>query len=78
MINDPLKQNLTGVEFFEIKEVVIYEYHLLSNGEGKPTEVHMKIEINDFPYPVIMRMKSARIMDELIVAMITHRKRVFD
>lgn len=76
-LSDSKKQNLTGVEFFEINEVSIVEYHPLANGQGEPTEAHMNIDIKGFSHPVIMRMKSGKVMDELIVAMITHRRRVF-
>ncbi len=69
--------NLTGVEFFDIEEILVAEFHPLPNGEGSPTQVHLNCRIAGFPGAVIMRFKSGRPIDELIVSLMTHRKAVF-
>ena len=70
-------RNLTGVEFYEIDEITVYEYHPLPNGEGEPTQVHLSCKLVGGPAAFVIRMKSGRPIDELIVSLITHRKRVF-
>lgn len=69
--------NLTGVEFYEIDDITVYEFHPLPDGEGDPTQVHLSCRLTGFPAAFVMRMKSGRSVDELIVALITHRKAVF-
>lgn len=70
-------RNLAGTEYFAIKEIEVFEYLPLPDGEGDPTEVHMMITIEDFPYPIVMRFHSRRACDELIVALMTHSKAVW-
>ncbi len=73
----PKLRNVQGVEYFQVNEIAVREYHPLPDGQGEPTEVHMCIDIVGFPGEVVCRLKSGRATDELIVALITHRKRVF-
>ncbi len=70
---DPV--NLAGVEFFEIEKISVHEFHELS--EGLPSQVHLWFTVAGTPYPYVVRFKSGRGIDELIVALMTHRKAVF-
>jgi hypothetical protein len=69
--------NTEGMKFYEIEEISVNEWHPLPNGEGKPTQVHMMVKLADNEYPLVMRFKSARPVDELIMALITHRNGVW-
>ena len=69
--------NLAGVNFFDIKEISVNEYCILPNGRGKPDQVHLWIEIEGFPHPVIMRFKSRPTMDELVVDLIAAANNVW-
>ena len=69
--------NVAGMKFFEIKEISVNEWHPLPNGEGSPEQVHLRLEVMDIPYPFVLRFKSRRPMDELIVALITHANNVW-
>ena len=69
--------NLAGVEFFEIKEIDVTEFHELSDAQGKPSEVHLWITMDVLDTPFIMRFHSPGGLDQLIVALMTHRKRVW-
>jgi len=70
-------RNVTGVAFYDIKEISVNEWHCLPDGQGEPEQVHMWIQLAGVPHPMVMRFKSGRTMDELIVALITHRRAVF-
>lgn len=76
---DPV--SLQGTESFEVESEVesieVLEYHPLANGEAKPTQVHLWMGIAGSDQPFAMRFRSGRPIDELIVALITHRKAVF-
>jgi len=69
--------NTTGMKFFEIKQISVNEWHALLDGEGKPEQVHLWLDIEDIPYPFVMRFKSRRPVDELIVALIAHANNVW-
>jgi len=69
--------NVAGMKFYEIKAISVNEWHPLPNGSGKPEQVHLMIEIEDIPYPFVLRFKSRRPIDELIVALITHANNVY-
>ena len=73
----PKPVNLEGVEFYELEEILVYEFHPLPDGKGKPTQVHMGCRIKGFPASFVVRLKSARAVDELIVSLMTHRNGVF-
>ncbi len=73
----PKPVNLAGVEFYELDEIEVGEFHPLPNGEGDPTQVHLNCRLKGFPAAFVVRFKSGRAVDELIVALITHRKGVF-
>jgi hypothetical protein len=69
--------NTDGMKFFEIKSISVNEWHSLPDGQGKPEQVHLWLDIEDIPYPFVMRFKSRRPVDELIVALITHANGVW-
>lgn len=69
--------NLEGMSFFEVESISVNEWHRLPDGQGRPEQVHMFIQLKDVGIPIVMRFKSGKPMDELIVALITHRKAVF-
>jgi hypothetical protein len=65
------------MKYFEVKNISVNEYHPLPDGQGKPEQVHLWMEIEDIPHPFVMRFKSRRPVEELIVALITHANRVW-
>ena len=70
--------NLLGQEYIPVESIEVLEYHPLPDGEGPPTEVHLWLKIEgaeDTPFAI--RFHSPRSVDELIVALITHRKAVW-
>ena len=69
--------NITGLSFFEVKSISVNEWHPLPDGQGKPEQVHLWIELDGFPPPLVLRFHSPRAVDELIVALMTHRKSVW-
>ncbi len=69
--------NVAGMEFYEVKQIDVTEFHELSDGQGKPSEVHLWIAMEGLETPFIMRFHSPGGLDQLIVAFMTHRKRVW-
>lgn len=74
-IDEP--RNLEGVVFLDIKQWSVNEYHPLPDGQGKPTQVHMWIEVDGFPHPLAIRFHTRRGIDELIMALRKHRDNVW-
>ncbi|KKM68340.1 hypothetical protein LCGC14_1461950 [marine sediment metagenome] len=78
MYEDQRPVNLVEQEFFPISSITVHEYHSLPDGKGPPTEVHLWLKIEgaeDTPFAI--RFHSPRRIDELIVALMTHRKAVW-
>lgn len=69
--------NVEGMKFLEVEEIVVNEYHELPDGKGDPTQVHLWLRLVNFPHPLIVRFRSRRPVDELIVALMTHSKAVW-
>jgi hypothetical protein len=69
--------NVASMKFFEIKQISVNEWHPLPDGKGKPKQVHLWLDIEGIPYPFVLRFKSRRPVDELIVALITHANHVW-
>ena len=69
--------NYAGMKFAEIQNISVNEWHPLPNGEGSPTQLHVWVELEDFPYPMIIRFKSRRPVDSFIVALMTHANAVW-
>lgn len=70
---DPI--NLAGIEYMDIESIVVAEFHAEEDGQGGADpermlgaeQVHLIINIRDFPYPIIMRFKSKAGIDKHIV-----------
>jgi len=81
MPNERVEERKNLVEFdavIELEELRINEYHPLPDGQGKPTEVHLALTPKGKRGVVmIMRMKSRRVVDELIEALEHHRDSVW-
>lgn len=69
--------DLAGVALKEISEISLANYYPRPNCEGAPTQVHMLIWLKGNEIPLTMRMKSGRVLDELIAGLQKHRKEVF-
>ena len=69
--------NTAGMAFFEITKITVFEWHKLPDGQGKPEQLHLEIEIAGFPHPFIARFKSRRPVDELIVGLMAHVNNVW-
>ena len=73
-----IPENLAGQEFYKIESIEVLEYHPEPDGVGEPTEVHLWLKIEGAEdTPFVIRFHSPRGVDELIVALITHRKAVW-
>jgi len=73
----PKAINTAGMKFVAIKSISVNEWHPLPDGQGKPEQVHLWIQMEDSDIPFVMRFKSPKPVDELIVALITHRNGVW-
>jgi hypothetical protein len=69
--------NTAGMKYFEVESIGVFEWHSLSDGQGKPEQVHLIMRMTGYDPPVIMRFKSRRPVDELIMALITHSNGVW-
>ncbi len=70
--------NLIGQQFYPIESIQVLEYHPLPDGQGLPTEVHLWLKVEgatDTPFAI--RFHSPGVVDELIVALMTHRNSVW-
>ena len=76
-LDDITPKNLAGDKYFEVKSIEVTEWHSLPNGEGKPEQEHLIIELENCPYPLVMRFKSRKPVDSLIVALITHANSIW-
>jgi hypothetical protein len=71
------RDNLAGFKFCDIEEISINEYHPLPNGEGKPTQVHMLIQVKGIKTPFIMRFKSPETLGKVVAALQEHSGNVW-
>lgn len=69
--------NVAGVQFFEVKELSVNEWHPLADGKGQPEQVHLWLEVEGIEHPFVMRFKNRRPIDHLIMALITHANNVW-
>lgn len=69
--------NLAGVEFYEITDLSIREYHAGAGGKGAPEELLLWIELAGLPLPLVMRFKTAEPVDALIESLTVHRNHVW-
>lgn len=70
-------QNLAGVEFYEITDLSIREYHAEADGKGAPEALLLWIELAGSPLPFVMRFKTAAPVDSLIESLTLHRNHVW-
>lgn len=59
----------------EIIEMRTAEY--VEGGQEQPSELHFILEVKGFPYPLVLRMKSAEPVDELIEGLKDHRRSIW-
>lgn len=70
--------NLTGTMFYEVDNITVFEFYPLDDGQGEPTQLHLSLTIQGAEdTPFVIRFRSPRGVDELIVALMTHRKNVW-
>lgn len=69
--------NLTGLGYYEVESIEITEFHPLPDGQGAPTQVHVVITLTELDYPLTLRIKSRRVCEEIIHALMTHSKAVW-
>ena len=69
--------NTAGMSFFEITNISVNEWHPLPDGQGPPTQVHLLCQLAGVSHAMVMRFRSPKAVDELIVALITHRRSVW-
>lgn len=69
--------NLADMKFIEVESISVNEWHRLPNGQGKPEQVHLWIKLSDAPATMVLRFRSPKAVDNLIVALMTHRKSVW-
>ena len=78
--DDQSPTNLAGIEYIPVHKIDVAEFHEENDGKGNPTAVllmlHIGEEEDNFPR-FIMRIKSRKTCDELIVALMTHSKAVW-
>jgi hypothetical protein len=79
MSNEPPFVNMSELKIVEIAGIRVNEFHPLPNGQGDPTEVHLMLQLRgvDPRQRLALRMKSRRVVDELIAALETHRDNVW-
>lgn len=59
----------------EITEMRTAEY--VDADQEQPSELHFILEVKGFPYPLVLRMKSAEPVDELIEGLKDHRRSIW-
>ena len=69
--------NIAGIRFLEIESISVNEWHPLPDGQGRPEQVHLWITLRGVTEPLVVRFKSRRPADELIVALMTHARNVW-
>lgn len=72
--------DLSGVEFLEITDIIVGEFldpETRKGQRGDPSQVHLWLKLEGIPWPFVMRFKTRRSVDELIVSLMTHGRRVF-
>lgn len=78
MANDDVTPvNTAGMRFYKIEKISVQEWHPLPDGKGKPEQVHLVVDVEGIPHPLVMKFKRRRPVDELIMALITHANNVW-
>jgi hypothetical protein len=61
-------------EFIEIKALGVFSWSPGKLSENLPcTQIHLRLEIDDALPPLVMRLRSRKVADELIAALIAER-----
>ena len=69
--------NTARLRFLDICRLEVASWGPQSDGKGPQTQVHLVIDLHGPGLPLIMRLKSRRIVDELIKALESHRDEVW-
>ncbi len=69
--------NLEGQDFYALKSIEVAEFHDAKDGEGEASQVHLICKMEGTDAWFVVRFKSRRPVDELIVSLITHSKAVW-
>lgn len=64
-----------GIEIHEVQEIGVGEFQ--RNPDDGPSEVHIIEKVHGFQYPMVLRLKSAKAVDDLVVQLITARNAVW-
>ena len=73
-------QNIEDMAFqiVELEGIDIAQWHPEKDGKGKPTEVHMRLSVKEFPqFGFAVRFKGKRTLDAVISSLAMHRRDVF-
>ena len=73
-------RNLDGTDFLEVRldSIGVFEWHPLPEGRGKPTQVHMVMNLEGTDdISLIIRFKGPGTLDAVIAALATHRFNVW-
>src|SRR3972149_8623525 len=76
-LDDVTPRNVAGDEYFEVESIGVFEWHSLPDGRGRPEQVLLEIKLANCSIPIVMRFKSRKPIDSLIVALKTHANSVF-
>ena len=72
-------ENLADMSLLELNGYHVSEWHPLPNGEGKPTQVHPLLEIEEMDdCKLVMRFKSKPELNRFILALVRHRDGVWE
>lgn len=73
---DPVK-NLDESPHLALDGYSIAEWGPERDGKGKPTQVHLVLEVKELGVSFVIRFKSADAVDRHIAALLRHRSNVF-
>jgi hypothetical protein len=76
-LDDITPRNVAGDQYLEVESIGIFEWHKLPDGQGKPEQVLLEIKLADIDIPLVMRFKSRKPVDSLIMALLTHANSVW-
>jgi hypothetical protein len=70
-------ENINEV-MFDVRDMEVANWHDLADGKGLPTEVHIIIRVPGISmFPLVIRFKSARSIDQIIAILQRHRDDVW-
>ena len=77
MDSDQTPRNLRDMKFAEIKGIDITQWHEQEDGKGKPSQVHMLLELHGIDAILVMRFKGPVTITKVINGLIEHRDEVW-